>query len=130
MRCRRPTVGNPGGDGRHPLPRSCLAYPLPRGEHRTVTLPDYQGVGVGHRLSNFCAALWKTLGHRAVSTTSHPAFIAARLRSTDWRLTRSPALAKRPGRGHGAMKHSRTRLTAGFEYVGPALDYRLAQRLV
>ncbi len=93
-------------------------------EHRTVTLPDYQGVGIGHRLSNFCAALWKTLGHRAVSTTSHPAFIAARLRSTDWRLTRSPALAKRPGRCHRAMKHSRTRLTAGFEYVGPASGSR------
>jgi GNAT superfamily N-acetyltransferase len=99
-------------------------------EHRTVTLPDYQGVGVGHRLSNFCAALWKALGHRAVSTTSHPAFIAARLTSTDWRLTRSPALAKRPGRRHSAMKHSRTRLTAGFEYVGPGLDRGLAQRLV
>jgi ABC-type lipoprotein export system ATPase subunit len=99
-------------------------------EHRTVTLPDYQGVGIGHALSNFCAGLWKALGQRVVSTTSHPAFIAARLRSMDCRLTRSPALAKRPGRRHQSMKHARTRLTAGFEYIGPGLERRLAEQVL
>ena len=44
-------------------------------EHRTVTLPDYQGVGIGHALSGFCAGLWKALGQRATSTTTHPAFV-------------------------------------------------------
>src|SRR5579871_1548965 len=28
-------------------------------EHRTVTLPDYQGAGIGMALSDFCAGLWK-----------------------------------------------------------------------
>jgi hypothetical protein len=98
-------------------------------EHRTVTLPDYQGVGIGMALSAFCASLWKGLGLRATSTTTHPAFIAARLRSPDWRLKRRPALAgsmpDRPG-----LRHATTRLTAGFEYVGQALEPGLARSLI
>ena len=97
-----------------------------RREHRTVTLPDYQGVGIGMAVSSFCAALWKGLGQRATSTTTHPAFIAARLRSPDWRMIRRPALAGGRSKIRG-LKHAQTRLTAGFEYVGTPLDGRLAK---
>jgi GNAT superfamily N-acetyltransferase len=99
-------------------------------EHRTVTLPDYQGVGIGQALSNFCASLWRGLGFRARSTTTHPAFSAARLKSPLWRLSRVPSLAgpARPNRPD--LKHARTRLTAGFEYIGPPLDRRTAERLL
>src|SRR5262245_60035186 len=98
-----------------------------RREHRTVTLPDYQGVGIGAALSSFCASLWKALGYRALSTTTHPAFIAARRRSKQWRLTRKPSFA----RGHERrIRHATTRLTAGFEYVGPALDYATTRGLM
>jgi GNAT superfamily N-acetyltransferase len=100
-----------------------------RREHRTVTLPDYQGVGIGHRLSGFCASLWKALGERAASTTTHPAFVAARLKSRDWRLVRSPTLG-RADRRLPRLRHATTRLTAGFEYVGPPLDAWLARRLL
>jgi ABC-type phosphate/phosphonate transport system ATPase subunit len=105
-----------------------------RREHRTVTLPDYQGVGIGHAVSGFCASLWKGLGYRACSTTTHPAFVAARLRSPHWRLIRAPSLGSSrrrhvspPERG---FRHATTRLTAGFEYIGPALDRRMAERLL
>jgi ABC-type polar amino acid transport system ATPase subunit len=98
-----------------------------RREHRTVTLPDYQGVGIGHALSGLVASLWRGLGWRALSTTTHPAMIAARLRSPCWVLRRAPALAA--GRGD-RLKHATTRLTAGFEYTGPALARRLARRLL
>ena len=91
-----------------------------------MTLPDYQGAGLGQALAGFCAALWKALGYRATSTTTHPALIAARRRSADWRLTRAPALA----RAHeGRLRHATTRLTAGFEYIGPPLDRATARRL-
>jgi len=53
--------------------------------------------------------------------------IAARLRSPWWVLRRAPALAA--GRGD-RLKHATTRLTAGFEYTGPALARRLARRLL
>jgi GNAT superfamily N-acetyltransferase len=97
-------------------------------EHRTVTLPDFQGVGIGHALSNFCASLWAGLGYRALSTTTHPAFVASRLKSPHWRLIRAPALAG--GGGRPDLKHAWTRLTAGFQYVGPALDRRTAERVL
>jgi ABC-type ATPase involved in cell division len=100
-----------------------------RREHRTVTLPDYQGVGIGMAVSSFCASVWKALGHRATSTTTHPAFIAARLRSPHWQMIRGPSLgagrSKIPG-----LRHAASRLTAGFEYIGPALDQRTARLLI
>jgi GNAT superfamily N-acetyltransferase len=103
-----------------------LARHCGRREHRTVVLPDFQGVGIGHALSGFVASLWKALGMRAHSTTTYPAFIAARLRNPNWRLVRAPALA----RNHSLVRHAVTRLTAGFEYVGPAGDVRVASMLL
>jgi energy-coupling factor transporter ATP-binding protein EcfA2 len=88
-------------------------------EHRTVTLPDYQGAGIGHALSSWIAALYKAMGYRATSTTSHPAFIAARSKDPNWRMTRPPSLAHGPSAPLPRLKHATTRLTAGFEYVGP-----------
>lgn len=99
-----------------------------RREHRTVTLPDYQGVGIGNALSAFCASLWKGLGYRATSTTTHPALVRARQRSPLWKMKRPPSLV--PARGRLGTRHAATRLTAGFEYVGPALPAREALALV
>jgi hypothetical protein len=105
---------------------------IARREHRTVTLPDHQGVGIGLALSCFCASLWKALGYRATSTTTHPALIAARQRSGLWRMTRAPSLgigSRRPSFDH-TLGHAATRMTAGFEYIGLALDFRTATRLL
>lgn len=106
------------------------AGPPARREHRTVTLPDFQGVGIGNAVSTTVASLWKGLGLRATSTTTHPALIQARLRSPLWRMRRRPSLATgREGRLCG-LRHATTRLTAGFEYVGPALPRFLAHVLL
>ncbi len=100
--------------------------PRRRREHRTVVLPDYQGVGAGNALSDFVASLWKGLGWGAVSTTTHPALIRGRQRSPNWLMTRAPGF----GRSHeGRLRHAVTRLTAGFEYVGPALPAAQARAL-
>lgn len=103
-----------------------------RREHRTVTLPDYQGVGIGHALSTFCASLWKAQGYRATSTTTHPAFIASRRRDVNWKMTRPPGFPGHHGGRPVAVQlgHAYTRLTAGFEYVGPAMDKALSARLL
>jgi GNAT superfamily N-acetyltransferase len=103
------------------------AGPRARREHRTVTLPDYQGVGIGNALSDFVASLWAGLGYRALSTTTHPAMIRARLRSPNWHMHRAPSFASyRPDR----LRHATTRLTAGFRYVGPPLAYAMAKALM
>lgn len=100
-----------------------------RREHRTVTLPDYQGVGIGMALSGYCASVWKGLGYRVTSTTTHPAYLAARRRSADWRMTRPPSLVAAARRG-SRLRHATNRLTAGFEYVGPGMEPSLARRFV
>lgn len=101
--------------------------PKTKREHRTVTLPDYQGVGIGNALSDFVASLWQGLGYRAISTTTHPAMIRSRCRSANWKCHRSPSLASSR---RDVMQHATTRLTAGFKYIGPALSRTLAQTLL
>ncbi len=105
------------------------AGPPTRREHRTVTLPDFQGVGIGNALSATVAAMYCGLGLRAVSTTTHPAMTHARRRSPLWRMRRAPSLAA-PEQGLKKVCHATRRLTAGFEYVGPALPRRLALALM
>ena len=101
--------------------------PRTRREHRTVTLPDYQGIGIGNALSDFVASLWAGLGYRAISTTTHPAMIRARLRSPNWRMTRRPSFAV--AHEH-RLQHATTRLTAGFRYIGAPLARDAARALL
>lgn len=101
------------------------AGPPRRREHRTVTLPDYQGVGIGNVVSATIASMWKGLGIEASSTTTHPAMVAARNRSKVWRMTRAPSMPS----GRDVVKHASTRLTAGFEYIGPAMSQLQAKAL-
>ncbi len=101
--------------------------PRTRREHRTVTLPDYQGVGIGSALSDFVASLWTGLGWRATSTTTHPALIASRLLSGNWRMHRRPHFATG---GDPNAKHATTRITAGFTYVGAGLPPIAARALL
>jgi hypothetical protein len=95
-------------------------------EHRTVCLPDFQGVGIGNALSEFVAAVFASTGKPYRSTTSHPAMIRHRLRSPLWRCTRKPALGTN---GRVRAQHTLTakfrktaaiyRATASFLWRGP-----------
>ena len=93
-------------------------------------MPDYQGVGIGNAVSDFAASLWTGLGYRALSTTTHPAMIQARLHSPHWRMHRAPSLAKGRERTLTSLRHAATRLTAGFEYIGTPLPKHFAQALL
>jgi energy-coupling factor transporter ATP-binding protein EcfA2/GNAT superfamily N-acetyltransferase len=91
-------------------------------ESRTVCLPDYQGVGIGSRMSESLGAIIKAVGGRWSSTTSHPAMIGHRNRSGLWRLLRKTGFTKpRDTRAGFASRRagSTARLSCGFEYVGP-----------
>ncbi|HYT92911.1 MAG TPA: ABC transporter ATP-binding protein [Gemmataceae bacterium] len=98
-------------------------------EHRTVTLPDYQGVGAGNAVSATIASMWKALGFRATSTTTHPAMIAARNRSPLWLMHRRPSLSQSVEKKYRGLRHATTRLTAGFTYCGPAMPFDEAKAL-
>ena len=89
-------------------------------EHRTVCLPDYQGVGIGNAMSEYVASLYAAYGKPYTSTTSHPAMIRHRAKSPLWRLTRKPSLGSRDARKSLMRKTTAIdRITAGFRYVGP-----------
>jgi GNAT superfamily N-acetyltransferase len=104
--------------------------PLARREHRTVVLPDYQGVGIGMAFSTLLASMWAGLGFVARSTTTHPAFAQARLRSPHWELVRQPSMMTAQERGKfKRMKRSGARLASGWRYVGPPMPRKDAQRL-
>lgn len=90
-------------------------------EHRTVCLPDYQGVGIGSRLSDTFGAILRALQIRWKSTTSHPAMIAHRTKSNKWTIMRKRGFTP-SDRKAAKYKAQRAvdRLTCGFEYVGPS----------
>jgi GNAT superfamily N-acetyltransferase len=56
-------------------------------EHRTVVLPDFQGLGLGPKISDAVAQIHKVEGKRYFSRTAHPRFGAYRDRSPLWKRT-------------------------------------------
>ena len=104
---------------------SVLHFPHPKcaimkREHRTVVLPDFQGIGIGNRLSEFVAAHYVKKGFRFVSTTSAPAMMTHRSKSSKWRCSRLGVVSKGgEGKACGiAAQRSTKRVTAGFEFIG------------
>ena len=103
-----------------------LPFPHPRvknvwKEHRTVVLPDYQGFGLGNRLSEHVGDLLLREGKRYTSVTSHPAMIHYRAKSKKWTMTRGPSRLAAPGtkaKTQNSKNTSIMRLTASFEYMG------------
>lgn len=89
--------------------------------HRTVCLPDYQGVGIGSALNDAIAQHFINQGKRYVGTASHPAMIAHRLHSPNWVMTRKPGRVPVNGKT-GIFKSSAKRVTASFEFIGAKND--------
>lgn len=102
---------------------SYIHFPHPKSknlkqEHRLVVLPDYQGVGIGNRLSECVGDIVRGAGFRFMSTTSAPSVIAHRKRSDKWRVTRSGRVSANSKTAIRGIVKSSNRLTVGFEYVG------------
>ena len=55
--------------------------------HRTVILPDFQGLGIGVRLSDAMGEIYTSEGKRYFSKTAHPRLGEYREASTKWRPT-------------------------------------------
>ncbi|HEX4793704.1 MAG TPA: GNAT family N-acetyltransferase [Humisphaera sp.] len=116
---------------------AALPFPHPRRpgwrEHRTVCLPDFQGVGIGHALAEFVASLYVATGKPYFSRSSHPAILRHRASSPLWKMTCRPGLVRpisASGRERTGLQQtlSAMRLTTGFEYVGPP-RHEAAKRL-
>ena len=100
-------------------------------EHRTVCLPDFQGIGIGNALANCVASAFSGVrGRKYTSVSGNPAMIAYRTKSPLWKMTRKPqanfSTAKGKQKKHknndiNKFRKSMTtdRVTASFRYVGP-----------
>lgn len=100
---------------------AALPFPHPTSpgwrEHRTVCLPDFQGVGIGNALSDYVASLMVATGKPYRSVTAHPGMIRSRQRSYKWRTIRGPRKRKMQT-GNPRWSFSVRRTVASFEYCG------------
>lgn len=85
--------------------------------HRTVVLPDYQGLGIGNRMIEATAQwLYDTQKLRFRARTSARSLIKHRLRNQSmWRCVQAPIM-KAPS-GTKGVKTSAGRLTSSWEYI-------------
>ncbi|MEX2175756.1 MAG: GNAT family N-acetyltransferase [Pirellulaceae bacterium] len=86
---------------------------------RLVTLPDFQGLGIGPRLAESAAEQQRGQGFRVTITASHPAIVGYCSRSPRWRyvgLKKTGSTRQRLG--ERAIRCSTGRAVASFEYLG------------
>lgn len=93
-------------------------------EHRTVVLPEFQGMGVGARISDAVGQIFITQGCRYFSKSANPNFGLYRNASSKWKPT-SKNMKARPDYAHGRVtkesgyKHKHiSRLCYSHEYIG------------
>ena len=112
------------------------ALPFPNGSiknayrgHRTVVLPDYQGLGLGVRISDTIAYMFVSSGYRYFSKTAHPRMGEYRNASPLWRPTSKNGITRQDYKkniasieGSYQMKHA-DRLCYSHEFVGKSGSY-------
>jgi GNAT superfamily N-acetyltransferase len=88
---------------------------------RIVTLPDYQGIGIGMAVAEAVAEVQRSEGLRVRVTASHPALVAHCRRSQRWRACRFMPTGSRPQpKIVRNYRGSHGRAVVSFEYVGDA----------
>lgn len=98
-------------------------------EHRTVCLPDFQGVGIGNAMSDVIGSIVRGIDGRYYSRTAAPGMIASRRKSKNWATTGVGACGASGKNSRIKWTPDQVRQTVGFEYVGPKLDKQLARTL-
>jgi ABC-type ATPase with predicted acetyltransferase domain len=100
--------------------------------HRTVCLPDYQGLGIGNILNDKIASIMRATGRPVYDRISHPAVMHSLAKSKNWALISKPQRQNElsptssvKGLGNSL---SRNRITAAFKYVGE-IDFESAKKM-
>jgi ABC-type lipoprotein export system ATPase subunit/GNAT superfamily N-acetyltransferase len=94
--------------------------------HRIVTLPDWQGLGIGMRLSEFVGDdLWSK-GYRFRITSAHPAVKSYCVRSPRWGDTRTRVIRVQSSTNNTSLRRGsldpRRFNTRTFQYSPPAVS--------
>ena len=98
-----------------PLPSGTLKNAW-RGS-RSVVLPDYQGLGIGFKVSKYLHSLFKKQGIRMYVKSSNPAIINSRLKDVDYKGGVSNSKEDKNTNMNWSRK---TNLAYSFEYIGEA----------
>lgn len=93
--------------------------------HRVVVLPDYQGIGIGVRLSDAIAQMYVDQGARYFSKTAHPRMGGYRNQSKLWKPTTKNMMKRPDYEGRDNTKYRRlqehsNRFCYSHEYIGQA----------
>jgi energy-coupling factor transporter ATP-binding protein EcfA2 len=99
--------------------------------HRTVILPEFQGMGIGTAFSDAIAEIYVSKGLRYFSKTAHPSFGEHREKSPLWRptstnkksrlgsyLLKDGSARKMPGYGGTTTARDAGRICYSHEYIG------------
>lgn len=92
--------------------------------HRTVVMPDFQGLGIGVRCSDAIAAIFKADGLRYFSKTAHPRMGQYRERSPKWKATTKNLIVRKDYLSDRKTKESNYKLAHAHrccfshEYIG------------
>lgn len=89
--------------------------------HRTVVLPDFQGMGIGVRFSDAIAQIHIDQGHRFFSRTAHPRMIYYRESSPLWKPTSKHKKLRKDVTDKNIFNNhhfDNKRLCGSFEYIG------------
>ena len=88
---------------------------------RTVILPDFQGLGIGNRLSEAVAQMYIDEGRRYFSRTAHPRMGEHREKSELWRPTCKNKLLRKDIKRERTFRNHLTdnkRICWSHEYIG------------
>ena len=87
---------------------------------RIVTLPDYQGMGIGMRVVEAVASLHREEGHRVNVTSSHPGLIRHCRNSELWKAVnvKKSGTTSGPPALYQKYRGALGRAVVSFEYVG------------
>ena len=90
-------------------------------EHRTVILPDFQGMGLGSKLSNAVAKMFYDRGCRYFSKTAHPKLGEHRNNSEIWKPTSMNKVSRKNSyQGMGSNNSKKRGAYTSFDYEAHA----------
>jgi GNAT superfamily N-acetyltransferase len=94
---------------------------------RIVTLPDFQGIGIGMRAVAAVAALHRAEGLRINVTSSHPALIRHCAKSPSWRTVNvKRSGGQRANPRFPAYRSAAGRAVVSFEYIGEGVGFQVS----
>lgn len=106
--------------------------------HRLVCLPDFQGVGIGRVMADFCGSLLRGIGKRFIIRSSHPAEKERVVRDRNWIVISAPKISSKTVMTNIASKKSKRgksrakrlyRAVISAEYIGEKCPKQEALRI-